>query len=80
VAKFHEMVGTDEMVGHEFLTDNYLVEKTTFSSGVSIIVNLGHVAYRGDGFTVPGRGWRVTDKDGKTQVQRFATQVVADVN
>ena len=79
VAKFHEMVGMDEMVDHEFLTDDYLVEKTTFSSGVNIIVNLGHVAYRGDGYVIPGRGWRIIDIEGHAEVQHFSTNVITDV-
>ncbi len=41
VDEWHEKIGMDEMTDHRFLTDDYKLEKTTFSSGKSIIVNFG---------------------------------------
>lgn len=44
-------VGTDEMIDHEFLTDDGSVQKTTFSSGVSVIVNFSETETFKDGDT-----------------------------
>jgi hypothetical protein len=38
---WHAQIGLDRMTRHEFLTADFLVEQTTFSSGASIIVNFG---------------------------------------
>jgi len=37
VDQWHEQVAMDEMVSHKFLTDDYLIEETEFSSGKKII-------------------------------------------
>ncbi|MCR4574598.1 MAG: hypothetical protein K5787_12630 [Lentisphaeria bacterium] len=38
-AKMHETVGYHEMVSHEFITSDRLVQKTEFEDGTSVIVN-----------------------------------------
>jgi len=41
VDRWHEQIAMDEMVSHRFLTDDFLVEETEFSSGRKIICNFG---------------------------------------
>ena len=40
VSAFHEEVALEEMINHEFVDGNYDIQKTTFASGKSVIVNL----------------------------------------
>ena len=46
----------DEMLTHELLTDDQMVQRSTFSSGVEIVVNLDEIEREG----LPGKGYRVT--------------------
>jgi len=54
IASYHnvntvfEAVGGDEMVSHEFLTPDREVQRTTFSSGVTVTANFGEREYAGD--------------------------------
>lgn len=64
VSAFHAKIGYDEMTNHSFLTNDYLVEKTDFSSGYSIVVNYGYPAYKLKNIVIPGRGWAIY-KDNK---------------
>lgn len=57
VARFHERVGVEEMMRHEFLTEDGAVQQTAFASGARVIVNFGAEPYcLGDGRTVPSGG------------------------
>ena len=49
VCSWVEQIGYDEMIDFEYLTDNKLVQKSTFSSGKSIVVNFGNEAYNESG-------------------------------
>jgi hypothetical protein len=46
----------DEMLAHEWVTDDQMVQRSTFSSGVEIAVNLDEIDREG----MPGKGYRVT--------------------
>ncbi|MBT3376022.1 MAG: hypothetical protein HN742_17360 [Lentisphaerae bacterium] len=46
----------DEMLSHELLTEDMMVQRSTFSSGVEVTVNLDEVEREG----LPGKGYRVT--------------------
>ncbi len=41
VDEWHAKIGTAEMTGHQFLTDDMMVEQSAFSTGDSVIVNFG---------------------------------------
>jgi hypothetical protein len=45
VCRVAREVGYDEMLSHEFLSADHAVQRTRFSSGVEIVVNLGDKAY-----------------------------------
>lgn len=62
VTPWVEEIGYDEMVDFEFLTDDKLVQKSTFSSGKSIVVNFrpGHW-YRYNGNPVIPQGFLIVD-------------------
>jgi len=47
VCEWTRKVGYDEMLTHEDLTFDHSVQRTTFSSGRSVIVNFGEIPYKG---------------------------------
>lgn len=62
VAAHHRRVAHDELVDHQFLTPDFLVQRTRFSSGVEVTVNYGEFPYRlADGTDLPGHGFHVRD-------------------
>jgi len=57
--RFHARVGADRMVDHRFLTDDRLVERTEFSSGVAVTANFADEPRTVDGKTVAAGGYLV---------------------
>ena len=54
----------DEMLTHQWLTDDQMVQRTKFASGVEITVNFDEIPREG----LPGKGYRVSGlKDGPRQ-------------
>ncbi len=47
------------MTDHQFLTDDYTVERTTFSTGDSIICNFGDEPYTQDGKVIESGGYLI---------------------
>jgi hypothetical protein len=43
--KLHEAIGFEEMVGHEFVTEDRAVQHTTFADGTNVWVNFGETPY-----------------------------------
>ena len=52
LAKLHRAIGWDDMVDHRFLSDDYQVQESTFSSGAKVWVDMNKNQYRITG--VPG--------------------------
>ena len=53
----------DRLVNHQFVTPDYLVQRTNFSSGVEVTVNYGEFPFKlEDGTELPAYGYRVKDK------------------
>jgi hypothetical protein len=61
VDRWHEKIGTAAMTNHKFLTVDYSVEQTTFSTGHSIICNFGAKPYDFNGKTVQPRSYLILD-------------------
>ena len=62
----YKKVATDEMTNHEFLTNDGTVQKTTFSSGMSVVVNFSEEKeYTSDSISVKPWDYTILDKDGK---------------
>jgi hypothetical protein len=52
----------EELLNHQMLTPDLLVQRTNFSSGVEITVNYGEFPYKlEDGSELPPYGYRVRD-------------------
>lgn len=71
VSAFHSKIGYDEMTNHSFMTNDYLVEKTDFSSGYSVIVNYGYNSYQMENAILPGRGWAVLKNNQLLEMKNF---------
>ena len=52
LAKLHRAIGWDEMVDHRFLSQDYKVQETTFSSGAKVRVDFNKRQFKITG--VPG--------------------------
>ncbi|MFC1537705.1 DUF5696 domain-containing protein, partial [Gemmatimonadota bacterium] len=52
LTKLHRAIGWDEMVSHRFLSEDYKVQETTFSSGAKVWVDFNNRQYKITG--VPG--------------------------
>jgi hypothetical protein len=51
--RWHAEIGTDEMVEHRYLTDEFLVEQTEWSPGRAVVVNFADEDRSADGVHVP---------------------------
>ena len=60
---WHAKVGLDRMTRHEFLTPDFQVEMTTFSSGASIIVNFGSTSVETPFGLVEAQSVRIIEKE-----------------
>ncbi len=56
---WHEKVAEAEMLSHEFLSEDMKVEKTTFSSGHSIICNFSKEDITIEGIMIPANNYRI---------------------
>jgi len=63
VCKWAERVAYDEMIDHEFLTDDHSVQRTSFSSNVEVIVNFGSQEFiLPDGKKIPPLGFLIRER------------------
>ncbi len=53
VDRWHARIALDELVRHQFLAEDYLVEQSKFSSGVAIAANYAEEERAVDGITIP---------------------------
>lgn len=63
VCKWAERVGYDEMINHEFLTDDHSVQRTRFSSNIEVIVNFSSQEFiLPDGKKIPTLGFLIRER------------------
>ncbi|HEO72016.1 MAG TPA: hypothetical protein ENN80_12190, partial [Candidatus Hydrogenedentes bacterium] len=59
--RFHEVVGFDELLGHEFLSDDHALQRTRFASGATAVVNFSdeprEYRSRGEEMVLAARGY-----------------------
>ncbi|WP_185140155.1 hypothetical protein [Reichenbachiella versicolor] len=61
-----------ELTNHEYLSDDFKLQRSEFSSGTEVIVNLGPVDQdTKDGIRIPAYGYKVTFSDGKVSEGSF---------
>ena len=62
MAPHQRRLAHEELLSHEILTPDLLVQRTAFSSGVEVTVNYGEFPFRlEDGTQLPAWGYRVKD-------------------
>lgn len=67
-------LGLDEMVDHRFLSDDFTVQKSVFSSGVEVTVNFGLNRSISSGVPIPPMGFWIKDRKGKMIKGQLSTQ------
>ena len=75
----HEETAFEELVDHQFLSPDFLVQSSLFSGGTEVLVNLGPTPFKmQSGFEVPPYGFRITKPDRSVVNGRFQHQAVVD--
>ena len=65
-----------ELLSHEYLSEDFKVQRTKFSSGTEVIVNLGPVRQKTkEGLEIPAFGYQILLKDGKIAKGSFQVSV-----
>lgn len=59
VDEWHERIGTAEMTNHRFLTEDFNIEESTFSTGDCIVCNFGDKPFSYYGKTVKARNYLI---------------------
>ena len=66
----------EELLSHEFLSTDFMVQRTRFSNGTEVVVNLNAAPQKiDDGSVIPGFGFRVKHENGKITKGQFKTSV-----
>ena len=74
LAPLHEETGFEELAGHEFLSADFNLQRSTFGNGTVVTVNQGLLDQQlPDGTTVPGLGFRIRHADGSWTNGQFKT-------
>ncbi|MBD0404339.1 hypothetical protein [Flammeovirga sp. EKP202] len=61
-----------ELTNHEYISDDFKLQRSNFSSGTEVIVNLGPVKQATkEGEVIPGYGYKVTFSDGRVAEGSF---------
>jgi hypothetical protein len=79
LAPHQRRLAHEELLDHRILTPDFLVQRTTFSSGVEVTVNYGEFPFRlEDGTELPAYGYRVQDRSpgGHSFAGRVETGIV----
>lgn len=78
----HRRVALEELLTHEFLTPDFLVQRTSFSSRVEVTVNYGKQPFKlEDGSELPAYGYCIHDKgpNGHSVTGEVETKIVPSV-
>ena len=79
VSPVHEETFYAELISHEYLSADFKVQRSRFSSGTEVIANLGPVAQKIEGdISIPGYGFRIIMKDGKLKTGHFVVGLQMD--
>ncbi|MBU2945858.1 hypothetical protein [Zobellia uliginosa] len=79
VSPVHKETFYSELKSHEYLSVDYKVQRSRFSSGTEVIANLGPVAQKiEDGTSIPEYGYKITMKDGTVKSGHFQVSLHMD--
>lgn len=76
VSPVHRETFFEELVSHEFLSTDFMVQRTRFSNGTEVVANLNAAPQKiDDGSVIPGFGFRVKHTNGKITKGQFKLSV-----
>ena len=79
VSPVHRETFFSELTDHEYLSVDFKVQRSKFSSGTEVVANLGPVAQKVEGnISIPGYGYRITMQDGSVKKGHFEVSLMAD--
>ncbi|CAM4214711.1 DUF5696 domain-containing protein [Zobellia nedashkovskayae] len=79
VSPIHKETFYSELKSHEYLSADYKVQRSRFSSGTEVIANLGPVAQTIEGgASIPGYGYSIKMKDGSIKTGHFQVSLHMD--
>lgn len=77
VSPIHKETFYAELESHEYLSKDFKVQRTKFSNGTTVIVNVGNVDQKiKNGQTIPGYGYYVTRENGKINKGSFKVSLL----
>jgi hypothetical protein len=59
LGRLHQKTAHFAMTDHQYLTDDYMVQRSEFSDGTVVYVNFGITTYESEFFSVPPKGFRL---------------------
>lgn len=59
LGRLHQKTAHFAMTNHEYLSDDHMVQHSTFSDGTSIWVNFGITSYQNESINIPPKGFRL---------------------
>ncbi len=72
VSPVHKETFYAELLSHEYLSADFKVQRSRYSSGTEVIANLGSVSQKiENGIVIPGYGYHITMKDGTLKKGHF---------
>jgi len=79
VSPVHKETFYAELVSHEYLSADFKVQRSKFSTGTEVVANLGPVTQKVEGgISIPGYGYRIKMKDGKLKTGHFTVGLQMD--
>ncbi|WP_077401653.1 DUF5696 domain-containing protein [Cellulophaga omnivescoria] len=79
VAPIHKETFYAELKSHEYLSSDFKVQRTKFSNGTSVIVNVGNVDQKiENGQIIPGYGYYIIRENGEISKGSFKVSLVQD--
>ncbi|WP_276167457.1 hypothetical protein [Zobellia alginiliquefaciens] len=79
VSPVHKETFYSELKNHEYLSADYKVQRSRFSSGTEVVANLGPVTQKIEGgISIPGYGYRIKMKDGSIKTGHFQVSLHMD--
>lgn len=82
--KFHEAIAGVEMTGHEFVTPDRAVQRTTFADGTVAVVNFGSSPYRatvgGQTYELPQNGFVARGPKGEQSLALVGGKAVTKIH
>jgi hypothetical protein len=62
ICDWHRAIALDELVDHQYLTDDRTVQQTAWSSGRSVVVNFGEEPFKLHGIDLAPRSYRIVSQ------------------